>query len=207
MTGSLFIVSAPSGAGKTSLVKALLDFTPGLVVSVSHTTRAMRPGELDGEDYHFVSREWFQQTIVAGAFLEYARVFDHYYGTSRGSVEQQLCKGLDVILEIDWQGARQVREAMPETCSIFVLPPSRRTLEQRLRARGQDSEATISRRMCDAVAEMSHYAEFDHLVVNDNFDAALHDLDTIVRSRRLTRGAQADTLAGLIDDLLWTEPD
>jgi guanylate kinase len=205
MTGSLFIVSAPSGAGKTSLVKALLDSTPGLVVSVSHTTRAMRPGELDGEDYHFVSREWFQQTIAAGAFLEYAQVFDHHYGTSRESVEQQLCKGLDVILEIDWQGARQVRQAMPETCSIFVLPPSRRALEQRLRARGQDSEETISRRMCDAVAEMSHYGEFDHLLVNDNFDAALRDLDTIVRSRRLTRGAQADTLAGLIDDLLGAE--
>ena len=202
MAGSLFIVSAPSGAGKTSLVRALLDHTPGLMVSVSHTTRPIRPGELDGDDYRFVSSDAFQQMIAAGAFLEYAQVFDRYYGTSRDTVLFQLEQGVDVVLEIDWQGARQVRAAMPEARSIFVLPPSRQALAQRLRARGQDSEPVIARRMRDAVAEMSHYEEFDNVIVNDSFDAALRELDTVIRAERLTLRSQADVLGRLLAELL-----
>lgn len=202
MSGTLFIVSAPSGAGKTSLVKALLDRSPGLTVSVSHTTRGKRPAEQDGIDYFFTSRATFEHMIEEQAFLEHAKVFDNYYGTARAYVLAELQKGLDVILEIDWQGAQQVRVAMPESHSIFVLPPSRSALEQRLRDRGQDSEDVIARRMGDALHEMSHYDEFDHIVVNDDFDTALEDLEAVIRAQRLSRAAQNHRLRRLLADLL-----
>jgi len=200
--GTLFIVSAPSGAGKTSLVKALLDSTPGLTVSISHTTRAMRPGERDGVDYHFVDAAGFQAMVSAGAFLEHARVFDNYYGTSVAAVRERLDQGLDVILEIDWQGARQVRRALPEAVSIFVLPPSRAALEQRLRGRGQDSHEIIARRMRDARSESSHFGEYDFLVINDDFDTALAELRAIVQAQRLRQEPQAARYRRLIDELL-----
>lgn len=202
MTGTLFIVSAPSGAGKTSLVDSLLDMTTGLVVSVSHTTRPQRPGERDGDHYHFVDDARFDAMVAAGGFLESACVFDYRYGTARDPVMDQLRQGVDVILEIDWQGARQVRESMPEAVSIFILPPSRVTLEQRLRARGQDTDQVIARRMRDAVTEMSHFGEYDYLVVNDDFREARGDLQAIVRTRRLRRAAQRVVLADVLDELL-----
>ncbi|MEX0729588.1 MAG: guanylate kinase [Aquisalimonadaceae bacterium] len=202
MIGTLYIVSAPSGAGKTSLVDSLLEVATGLVVSVSHTTRPQRPGERDGEHYHFVSDATFQEMADTGGFLEHARVFDNRYGTAREPVLDQLRQGVDVILEIDWQGARQVREAMPEAVSIFILPPSLLALEERLRARGQDSDAVIARRMRDAVNEMSHYQEYDYLVVNDDFREARNDLHAIVRSRRLRGSAQRFYLQDVLDDLL-----
>jgi guanylate kinase len=201
--GTLYIISAPSGAGKTSLVSALLNKTgDGLALSVSHTTRRPRPGEVDGRDYHFVDNAAFGDMIDAGVFLEHAQVFDNCYGTSRLSVEQQLSAGQDVILEIDWQGARQVRKALPEAVGIFILPPSREALEARLRGRGQDDDAVIARRMRDAVSEMTHYAEYDYLVVNDDFELALDDLATLMRCRRLRLPQQAQRLAGLLAALL-----
>jgi guanylate kinase len=200
--GTLFVVSAPSGAGKTSLVKALLDASPGLEVSISHTTRAMRPGEQDGVHYHFVDTERFQELVRADGFLEHATVFDHHYGTSRGGVEASLESGRDVILEIDWQGARQVRTAMPDCRSVFILPPSREVLEQRLRARAQDAEAVIQRRLGEAQAEMSHHAEFDYLVVNDDFDQALSELLAIVTADRLRMPRQRAEREALIRALL-----
>lgn len=202
MIGTLYIVSAPSGAGKTSLVNSLLEHTTGLVVSVSHTTRPQRPGECDGEHYHFVDHDTFEDTVASGGFLEHAHVFDHRYGTAREPVMDKLRQGVDVILEIDWQGARQVREAMPEAVSIFILPPSRLALEERLRARGQDSDAVIARRMRDAVNEMSHYREYDYLVVNDDFREARGDLQAIIRSRRLRGSAQRIYLQDVLDELL-----
>jgi guanylate kinase len=200
--GTLYIVSAPSGAGKTSLVKALLESTEGVTVSVSHTTRAMRPGEQDGRDYHFVDVDQFQQMVAAGAFLEHAQVFDNFYGTSRESVLAQLAQGLDVILEIDWQGARQVREAIPEALSVFILPPSRDALEQRLRGRGQDDDTVIARRMRDAQSEAARYDEYDYLIVNDQFDTALAQLQSLVLSRRLRLDAQRARHARLLSELL-----
>jgi guanylate kinase len=202
MTATLYIVSAPSGAGKTSLVKALVESTPEIAVAVSHTTRSMRPGEVDGVDYHFVSVETFEGMVRQGAFLEHAKVFDNYYGTSRAEVSRWLARDVDVILEIDWQGARQVREQMPEADSIFVIPPSREALETRLRGRGQDSEEIIARRMRDAESEMSHYGEYAYLVVNDDFDTALGDLRAIFRARRLKLEAQEPRLARLLEALL-----
>lgn len=178
--GRLIILSAPSGAGKTSLAKALVQRLPDTVISVSHTTRPPRPGERDGVDYYFVDRETFERMVAGGRFLEYARVFDHYYGTDRRAVESQLAAGRNVILDIDWQGARRVREQLPEAVSIFILPPSLAELERRLRGRAQDSDAVIARRMRDAVAEMRHYDEYDYVVVNDDFEAALGDLAAIV---------------------------
>lgn len=183
--GCLYTVSAPSGAGKTSLVKALVDATPGIRVSVSHTTRKMRPGEVDGVNYHFVDEAHFMQLVGAGDFLEHARVFNNYYGTSQRWVEQTLAQGSDVILEIDWQGAQQVRRQVRGTISIFIAPPSLETLRARLTGRGQDSAEIIAGRMAQAVTEMSHYAEADYLVVNDDFDEAVQDLQAIVRSARL----------------------
>ena len=188
--GTLFVFAAPSGAGKTSLVKALLESLDGISVSVSHTTRAMRPGEQNGIDYHFVDIPSFEKMVTENAFLEHAKVFDNYYGTSRTGIEQQLALGMDVILEIDWQGARQVRELMPETVGVFILPPSREALAQRLRGRGQDSEEIIARRMRDAQSESSHYGEFDYLVINDDFDSALAELQAIVTCRRQRLAAQ-----------------
>ncbi len=200
--GTLYIVSAPSGAGKTSLLKVLLEDAQGIEVSVSHTTRAMRPGEVDGVHYHFVDVEGFQQRIAAGDFLEHAQVFDNYYGTSQAAVTTQLASGQDVILEIDWQGAQQVRRRFADAVGIFILPPSKTALRERLTERGQDDETVIERRMRDAEAEMSHYAEFDFLVVNDDFTTAVADLQTIINSHRLGMARQQVGLKELIADLL-----
>ena len=200
--GSLYIVAAPSGAGKTSLVKALLESTRGIAISVSHTTRQARPGEVHGEHYYFVDAEVFEAMIAQDEFLEHAKVFDNYYGTSRQSVESTLASGLDVVLEIDWQGAQQVRNLYPESCSIFILPPSRAALAERLSSRGQDDEAIIKRRMSDAVAEMSHYQEFDYLVINDEFDQALQELRAIVIARRQRISIQSQRQEQLLHQLL-----
>ena len=203
--GNLFIVSAPSGAGKTSLVRALMERDPDIAFSVSHTTRPPRPGEADGRDYHFVDVATFERMIEEGAFLEYARVFDNYYGTSRAEVERLLAAGKDVFLDIDWQGARQVRSAWPEAVSLFILPPSREALEARLRGRGTDSEEVIARRMAQAVDEASHYREYDYLIINDVFETALEDLAAIVRAVRLREPRQACRHADLLRDLLEEE--
>lgn len=200
--GNLFIVSAPSGAGKTSLVNALLQRVSGICVSVSHTTRAQRPGEHDGVNYHFVTPQAFQQLFDAGDFLECAEVFGNRYGTSRRWVEETLAAGMDVVLEIDWQGAQQVRRLLPQAIAIFVLPPSRATLEQRLTGRGQDDAAVIAGRMAKAVDEMSHYAEADYLVVNDDFEVALGELGAVVTTARLRLAAQSQRHAALIRSLL-----
>ena len=200
--GLLYIISAPSGAGKTSLVEALISSDPGITVSISHTTRTQRPGEQDGVNYHFINGPAFQEMIDQDAFLEKAQVFDNFYGTARSNVESQLAAGQDVILEIDWQGARQVRELMPEHISIFILPPSREALRERLTGRGQDSEEIINRRMRDAISETSHYNEYDYLVINDDFDTALQDLATIFRAQRLRLAPQTRQHQALIDDLL-----
>lgn len=191
MHGQLYVISAPSGAGKTSLVAALLRQEPKVRVSVSHTTRAPRPGEQTGVHYHFVSQAEFAQRISEGDFLEHAQVFDNFYGTSQQAVEAILNDGLDVILEIDWQGAQQIRRMRPDMISIFIVPPSIDELRTRLTGRGQDSDEIINRRMTDAVNEMCHYSEFDYLVVNDAFDLALGELTTIFRAQRLRLHRQA----------------
>ena len=201
-SGDLYVISAASGAGKTSLVAALQSSQPGLHVSVSHTTRPRRSNESDGVDYHFVSEEDFVAMIDADAFLEHARVFDRRYGTARKSVEKFLAAGEDVILEIDWQGAGQVRQRHPGCVGIFILPPSRESLAQRLAGRAQDSDEVIARRMRDAVAEMSHFSEFDYLVINDAFEVALADLRSIIRCRRLCRQRQSIVHRELIGSLL-----
>jgi guanylate kinase len=201
-TACLFTISAPSGAGKTSLVRALLEKRAGSVaVCVSHTTRPMRPGDVDGSDYHFVDHEAFERMIAAGEFLEHARVFDNLYGTARASAEDLLASGRHVILEIDWQGARQVKAKMPETVGIFILPPSREVLERRLRTRGTDDETTIARRMRDADREMSHYQDAEYLVVNDVFEQALIDLDAIVHAQGLTLERQKLKHGALVDSI------
>lgn len=202
MSGSLFIVSAPSGAGKTSLVQALIAQDEMIRLSVSHTTRPPRAGEIDGRDYHFVSTETFREMREASAFLESAQVFDNDYGTSAAAVYDELDAGFDVILEIDWQGAQQVRRNFPDSNSIFILPPSRQTLEQRLRKRGQDDDEIIARRMRDATSEMSHYSESDYLVINDDFETALGSLLSIIESRRHTLPKQRQKYASLLADLL-----
>lgn len=200
--GTLFTLSAPSGAGKTSLVKALLEAMPELTVSVSHTTRPMRPGEENGVNYHFVSHERFEAMLEADDFLESAEVFGNFYGTSAKWVQDTLAQGQDVILEIDWQGAEQVRQLMPDTCSIFILPPSSQALEERLQGRGQDDADVIAKRMQAAVNEMSHYQAADYLVINDDFDVALGDLQTIVSSTRLLTDQQEMRHTKLLKDLL-----
>ncbi|WP_396587983.1 guanylate kinase [Bermanella sp. R86510] len=200
--GTLYIVSAASGTGKTSLLKALIDDTPDLVVSVSHTTRSPRTGEENGVHYHFVSQDQFVSQIGQGDFLEHAQVFGNYYGTSQSAVEKQLNQGLDVILEIDWQGAQQVRRLMPQAVSIFILPPSRQALNQRLTARAQDSQDVIDKRMSEAVSEMSHYNEFDYLVVNDVFDVALDELKGIFIANRLKTSVQSVKHSAMIAELL-----
>jgi len=200
--GSLYIISAPSGAGKTSLVNALVPSTEGIAVSVSHTTRAARPGEEDGTHYHFTDVASFQAMVDKGDFLEHAQVFDNFYGTSRLSVEHQLQAGLDVILEIDWQGARLVREQMPDCTGIFILPPSVAALEQRLRGRGQDGDDIIARRMRDARSESSHYDEYDFLVVNDDFDTALLELRSLFIAQRLRAKPQQQRHQRMLDELL-----
>lgn len=200
--GTLFIVSAPSGAGKTSLLKALLETEPRLRVSVSHTTREMRPGEVNGVDYHFVGPETFAQMIGEGAFLEHAQVFDNFYGTSEQAVRDMLATGRDVVLEIDWQGARQVRRRFPGAVSIFILPPTQEALRQRLKGRGQDSDEIIERRMRDARSEMEHYPEYDYIIINDLFDQALVELQAVVTAQRLRGDAQAGNLAETLRGLL-----
>ncbi len=200
--GTLYIISAPSGAGKTSLVQAVLATLPDVVVSVSHTTRRQREGEVDGKNYHFVDQQQFQQMIDSGDFLEHASVFGNYYGTSRQYIQQQLQDGQDVILEIDWQGARQIRQLLTESRSIFILPPSVQSLRDRLRGREQDSEDVIESRMREAVSEMSHYAEFDYIVINDDFEQARGELAAIFTSNRMRLEQQQQAHADLLSDLL-----
>ena len=204
--GRLFVIAAPSGAGKTSLVKALLQRKPELHVSVSYTTRRKRPNEEDGREYHFISIGDFWQLEKQGQFLEYAQVFDNFYGTGRRPVEVELARGNHVVLEIDWQGARQVRKALPACVTVFVLPPSRRALEERLRNRGTDSEEVIARRLQDAVSDMSHWDEFDYVVVNDVFEKTVSDLVRIVedtgRTDRSPSGSSAADLKAGRPELL-----
>ena len=200
--GRLFVIAAPSGAGKTSLVKALLDRKPELRVSVSHTTRAMRPTEQPGREYYFVSVPEFRERAGRGEFLEHAQVFDNFYGTGRQPVEEQLAQGRNVILEIDWQGAQQVRRAMPAASSIFILPPSRAALEERLRNRRTDSDDVIARRLRDAVGDMSHWGEFDYVVVNDDFERAVADLGRIVEGRGQDLAKDRKALDSLLSELL-----
>lgn len=200
--GTLYTVSAPSGAGKTSLVKALVDSSEGIQVSVSHTTRACRPGEQDGVNYHFVSQETFMGMLEQAAFLEHAKVFDNFYGTSKSWVEDTLKQGIDVILEIDWQGAQQVRKQLPDTLGIFVLPPSEAALRERLTQRGQDDDSIIERRMRDARNEIEHYVESDYLIINDNFDVALSEFKSIITARRLTLEKQQQRHQSLLTGLL-----
>jgi guanylate kinase len=201
--GVLFVVSAPSGAGKTSLVRQLRAQVEGFTVSVSHTTRPRRPGEIDAVDYFFTGRETFEQMVATGAFLEHAQVFDNYYGTARATVETALSSGKDVLLEIDWQGARQIKAQMPDCQTLFILPPSRDALSQRLTRRGQDGEETIARRMRDAMAEMSHYAEYDYLIINDDFATAVAEMRSIVLACRLRTTVQSvrnqEMIANLLD--------
>lgn len=193
--GQLFIISAPSGAGKTSVVKRLIQGLDNLRVSISHTTRNKRPGEIEGEDYFFVSVEQFRTLLAHDGFIEHAQVFDNFYGTSRSHLEHLLRQGIDVILEIDWQGAQQVRKALPESYSIFILPPSRDILEQRLQDRGQDSDEVIARRMKSAVSEMSHYDEYDFIVVNDDLEQTIKTATTLI----INRGSDYQPLPGLTE--------
>ena len=202
MRGTLFIVAAPSGAGKSSIVNACLSRDADIALSISFTSRLARPGERHAEHYHFVGKDVFQQMIDAGDFFEYAQVHGDWKGTARQSVEPQLAAGKDVLLEIDWQGARQVREKVPEAVSVFILPPSRAALDERMRKRGQDSEAVMAQRLAAAQEEMSHYDEFDYVVVNEDFDTAVAEMCAIFRASRLRRDRQAERHAGLIARLL-----
>lgn len=202
--GNLFILSAPSGAGKSSLVNALLaqKSSRPMQVSVSHTTRSPRPGEVNGQHYHFVSVDEFKKLISKNAFYEHAQVFDNYYGTSEVAIDEQLTQGIDVFLDIDWQGAQQVRMKKPEVTTIFIAPPSKQELEQRLHKRGQDSDDIIKSRMQQAQSECSHYQEFDYIIVNDDFKQALIDLTTVVNNQRLKRKQQVVLHKQLFADLL-----
>jgi len=201
-TGQLYVVSAPSGAGKTSLVSKLLDQDSKIQVSVSHTTRNPRPGEVNGTNYNFVSVDEFEKLIGDAGFLEHAKVFNNYYGTSQKWVDEKLAQGTDIILEIDWQGAQQVRQHYPDVISIFILPPSREELRNRLANRGQDSDTVIEERMAQAQSESSHYPEYDYLVINDNFDQALSDLASIFVAQRLSQARQANSQQSLLTALL-----
>jgi guanylate kinase len=203
-SGTLYVISAPSGAGKTSLIKALLGRDPNLHLSVSYTTRAARPGEVDGVHYHFVDLSTFLHMVGEGAFLEHAQVFGNWYGTAEAALRRGLAQGRDLVLEIDWQGARQVRARFPEAVGIFILPPSVTALDTRLRGRGQDGEAVIAARMAQARAEIGHYRDYDYLVVNDSFEVALDDLAAVVRAQRLQRLVQGPRLALLLGELLGT---
>ncbi len=199
--GTLYIVSAPSGAGKTSLLKAVRQRLPELKVAVSHTTRAARPGEIDGEHYHFVSKEEFAKMVEENLFLEHADVFGNFYGTSKLAVDELLSTGLNVVLEIDWQGARQVREHYPAAVSIFIIPPSVDELENRLRERGQDADGIIARRMAEAKAELSHYPEYQYYIINDDFDRAIQDLTTLFTSIENYVSPGQDLLRKILPDL------
>jgi guanylate kinase len=201
MSGTLFIVSAPSGAGKTSLVRALLAADPGVRLSISHTTRAMRPGEVDGRDYHFVAKDTFDAMRARGDFLESAEVHGNFYGTSRGWIAERMAAGDDILLEIDWQGALQVRRIMSEAVGIFVLPPSLDALAERLANRATDSPDVIARRMSAARAEIGHVGEFDYVIINTEFEDAARDLIAIVRARRLRLTAQLSRHRQLIDSM------
>jgi guanylate kinase len=203
-TGHLFVIAAPSGAGKTSLVKALLAQEPSARFSISYTTRKMRPTEVDGRDYHFVTHEQFEAMVAAGEFLEHAQVFDNYYGTAKAQAQQLLAQGANVILEIDWQGAQQIRRVMHDCRSIFILPPSRAELERRLRGRGTDDEAVIQRRLRDAVSDMGHWAEFDYVVVNADFEQALNELKAVVLRQDSALRADRPALKPLVAELLNT---
>lgn len=200
--GTLYTVSAPSGAGKTSLVSALVKSNPEVCVSISHTTRPMRPGEVDGVNYHFVDHTTFEKMLEAGEFLEHARVFSNLYGTSQKWVVDTLKQGIDVILEIDWQGAAQVRKIMPETVSLFILPPSLACLRQRLTGRGQDDDSVIEARMNEAISEMSHYVEADYLIINDDFTVALAQLQALITSQHIRLNRQAERHGDLLKSLL-----
>lgn len=198
----LYVLAAPSGGGKTSLVQALLQQDDRLRLSVSHSTRPPRPGERDGEHYHFVEEPAFLSLVEQGAFLEYARVFGHLYGTGREAVEKLLGQGYDVLLDIDWQGARQVRDTFPDSRLVFILPPSLEALRKRLSRRGQDSEEEIRRRMRDARAEISHWDEFDFVIINDDFSAALQDLQSIILNGKPARAVAQKKIDALVADLL-----
>lgn len=202
--GTLYIISAPSGAGKSSLIQALLKTQPvnDIRISISHTTRSMRPGEIDGEHYYFISVDEFKQLIKQNAFLEYAEVFGNYYGTSLEAINIMLNKGIDVFLDIDWQGAQQVRTLCPQARSIFILPPSKAELERRLIGRGQDSEEIIHQRMQKAVSEISHYNEYDYVIINDDFETALSDLKAILRAEHLQTNCQFQRHKSLLSKLL-----
>ncbi len=201
MSGNLFIVSAPSGAGKTSLVGALLGSNTQIALSISYTTRSPRPGETNGKEYHFVSRDQFLQMAQQGDFLESAEVYGNLYGTSQSWIEKELASGCDILLEIDWQGAAQVRKLMPQAISIFILPPSLEALEARLKGRGQDSAEVIARRLHAAQEDISHVAEFDYVIINDKLDEALHQLDAVVTAAGLRRNSQLARHATLINQL------
>jgi guanylate kinase len=200
--GRLYVISAPSGAGKTSLVKRLLESEPRLRLSISHTTRTRRPTEVEGREYHFVTKPQFEELAARGEFLEHARVFDNNYGTARAFVEAQLAEGHDVLLEIDWQGAQQVRRAMPDCVSIFVLPPARAALAERLARRATDTREVIERRLRDAATDMAHYGEFDYVVVNDDFEQAVADLKRIIEGQGADLKSDRPELKPLLADLL-----
>ncbi|MDH0710408.1 guanylate kinase [Acinetobacter johnsonii] len=202
MSGLLFVVSAASGTGKTSLVKALLDRVTNLHVSVSHTTRGQRPGELDGVHYHFTEKDSFLTLVEQGGFIEYAEVFGNYYGTAQATVKEQLAKGHDVLLEIDWQGAQQVRKLFPDSKQIFILPPSQFDLRQRLSNRGTDSVDVIERRLGCAVEDMQQYVNFDYVIINDDFNKALHDLESVIIANRLVITQQASRHQKMISELI-----
>ncbi len=200
--GEIYVIAAPSGAGKTSLVKALTESMQGLAPSVSHTTRSPRPGEEDGVHYHFTDQPGFDEMVDKGDFLEHAHVYGNSYGTSHAEVNNKLDQGIDILLDIDWQGARQVKIHYPDAHTIFIMPPSREELRRRLHHRGQDSEEVINRRMLKAIDEMGHHNEFDYLIINDSFDDALADLQTLVRSRRLKTPRQGYKHDELLQRLL-----
>ena len=203
--GRLFVIAAPSGAGKTSLVRALMEREPSLRFSVSYTTRKQRPNEVHGRDYFFVDKAEFEAMVARGEFLEHARVFDNYYGTALAQVETSLAGGQDLILEIDWQGAQQIRAKLPECHSIFILPPSRDELERRLRGRGTDAEDVIQRRLRDAASDMTHWSEFDYVVVNDDFERALAELQAVVRGSGQASRRERDGLEQLAAALCAAE--
>ncbi|PPV09018.1 guanylate kinase [Xanthomonas bromi] len=202
MRGTLYIVAAPSGAGKSSIVNATLARDPKIALSISFTSRAPRPGERHAEHYHFVSADEFQRMIEAGDFFEYALVHGDWKGTARQSVEPQLAAGHDVLLEIDWQGARQVRQKVPDAVSVFILPPSRQALDERMRKRGQDSEDVMAQRLAAAREEMLHFEEFDYVIINETFETAVSEMCAIFTASRLRRQAQQQRHAGLIQALL-----